>query len=96
MDSNADQGPQVFANFSAAPHTAQPQRAIHRLGLQNLLVVEICTGSARLTKTVRAKGIRGLAIDKTKSRGCGTEIMVLAWIRSKPSWPTSCMRLSQS
>ena len=80
MDSNADQGPQVVANFSAAPHTAQPQRAIHQfsdLGLHDLLVVEICAGSARLTKTVRAKGIRGLAIDKTKSRGCGTEIMVL-------------------
>jgi len=28
-------------------------------------------------KTVRANGVRGLAIDKTKSTGCGTEIMVL-------------------
>ena len=80
MDSNADQGPQVFADFPAAQHTAKPQQASHQfsgLGLQDLLVVEICAGSARLTKTVRAKGMRGLAIDKTKSRGCGTEIMVL-------------------
>ena len=80
MDSNADQGPQVFADFPAAQHKAKPQQASHQfsgLGLQDLLVVEICAGSARLTKTVRAKGMRGLAIDKTKSRGCGTEIMVL-------------------
>ena len=45
--------------------------------LQDLLVVEICAGTARLTKTVRKRGRRGLAIDKTKDRGCGTEIMVL-------------------
>ena len=80
MDSNADQGPQVFADFPAAQQTAEPQQVLHQfsgLGLQDLLVVEICAGSARLTKTVRAKGMRGLAIDKTKSRGCGTEIMVL-------------------
>eukprot|EP00435_Cladocopium_sp_Y103_P046770 s357_g13.t1 len=42
-----------------------------------MLVVEICAGTARLTKTVRARGIRGLAIDKTKDRGCGTDIMIL-------------------
>ena len=47
------------------------------LELQDLLVVEICAGSARLTKTVRKRGLRGLAIDKSKDRGCGTEIMIL-------------------
>ena len=31
--------------------------------LQDLLVVEICAGTARLTKTVRKRGLRGLAID---------------------------------
>ena len=48
------------------------------LELQDLLVVEICAGTARLTKTVRARGIRGLAVDKSKSRTCGTDIMI--WI----------------
>ena len=80
MDSNADQGPQVFTDFPAAQQTAEPQQVLHPfsdLELQDLLVVEICAGSARLTKTVRSKGMRGLAIDKTKNRSCGTEIMVL-------------------
>ena len=80
MGSNAYQGPQVFADFSAAQPTAGPQQTLHPfsgLELQDLLVVEICAGSARLTKTVRSKGMRGLAIDKTKNRSCGTEIMVL-------------------
>ena len=40
-------------------------------------MIEICTGSARLMKKMRAKGMRDLAIDKTRSRGCGTETMVL-------------------
>ena len=44
------------------------------LELQDLLVVEICAGSARLTKTARKQGLRGLAIDKSKDSGCGTEL----------------------
>jgi hypothetical protein len=44
---------------------------------QDLLVIEICAGTARLTKTVRARGIRGLAVDKSKNRTCGTDIMIL-------------------
>ena len=40
-------------------------------------MIEICAGTARLSKTIRAKGMRALAIDKSKSRGCGTDIMVL-------------------
>ena len=47
------------------------------LELQDLLVVEICAGTARLTKTMRAHGIRGLATDKSRDRGCGTDIMIL-------------------
>ena len=47
------------------------------LDLRDLLVIEVCAGPARLTKTVRKRGLRGLAVDKSKDRGCGTEIMVL-------------------
>ena len=47
------------------------------LGPQDLLVVEICAGTARWTKTVRKRGFKGLAVDKTKDRGCGTEILLL-------------------
>ena len=39
-------------------------------------MVEICAGTAMLTKTVRKRGIRGLAVDKSKDRGCGTEIFL--------------------
>ena len=42
-----------------------------------LLVVEICAGSARLTKTFRKLGVRALAIDRTRERSCGTDILVL-------------------
>ena len=68
-----------FSNFAAVDETPSNVTAYQFSGLdlQDLLVVEICAGTARLTKTVRAKGIRGLAVDKSKSRGCGTEIMVL-------------------
>ena len=44
---------------------------------QDLLVIEICAVTARLTKTVRARGIRGLAVDKSKNRTCGTDITIL-------------------
>ena len=42
-----------------------------------MLVVEICAGSARLTKTCRRLSLRGLAIDRSKERSCGTDILVL-------------------
>ena len=45
--------------------------------LDELLVVEICAGSARLTKTFRKMGVRALAVDRTRERSCGTDIMVL-------------------
>ena len=45
--------------------------------IDELLVVEICAGSARLTKTCRKIGLRGLAVDRSKERSCGTDILVL-------------------
>jgi hypothetical protein len=68
-----------FSNFSAPSQTVAGDTAYQFSGLelQDLLVLEICAGTARLTKTVRARGIRGLAVDKSKSRTCGTDIMIL-------------------
>ena len=40
-------------------------------------MIEVCAGSARLSKTFRKLGLRAMAIDKTTSRGCGAEILVL-------------------
>ena len=45
--------------------------------IDELLVVEICAGSARLTKTCRKIGLRGLAVDRSKERSCGTDILAL-------------------
>ena len=45
--------------------------------LDEMLVIEICAGSARLSKTCRKIGLRAMAIDKITSRGCGTEILVM-------------------
>ena len=79
----AEQGPDNFASFSAEMQSDAPRQVSHvsynfsGMDLQDVLVVEICAGSARLTKTVRSKGMRGLAVDKTKGRSCGTEIMLL-------------------
>ena len=68
-----------FSNFSEPSPAATGEKAYQFSGLelQDLLVLEICAGTARLTKTVRAKGMRGLAIDKSKSRTCGTDILIL-------------------
>ena len=79
----AEQGPDNFASFSAEMQSDAPRQVSHvsdnfsGMDLQDVLVVEICAGSARLTKTVQSKGMRGLAVDKTKGRSCGTEIMLL-------------------
>ena len=45
--------------------------------MEELLVIEVCAGSARLTKTCRKLGLRGLAVDKVTERSCGIDIMVL-------------------
>ena len=76
----AEHGPDNFACFAAETQSDAPQQVSYNfsgMDLQDLLVVEICAGSARLTKTVRSRGMRGLAVDKTKGRSCGTEIMLL-------------------
>ena len=52
-------------------------RAFSHLLLEDVLLLEICAGSARLTKTARKFGLRGLAIDKTKARSCGVDILLL-------------------
>ena len=45
--------------------------------MDELLIIEVCAASARLTKTGRKHGLRGLAIDKSVERSCGVDIMTL-------------------
>ena len=45
--------------------------------MEELLVIEVCAGSARLTKTCRKLGLRGIAVVKHTERSCGIAVMVL-------------------
>ena len=38
------------------------------------MVLEICAGSARLTKAARAKGFKGIAVDHSSERSCGVDV----------------------
>ena len=60
-DQQLDSSPLRFSNIS----------------IDELLCVEVCAGSARLTKTCRQMGLRGLAVDRSKERSCGTDILIL-------------------
>ena len=44
--------------------------------LGDLIFVEICAGSARLTRTAREAGFNGIAVDHTDKRTCGIDICV--------------------
>ena len=68
------------SDFSFSTTCDQPQVTSNRfasVAIDELLVIEVCAGSARLTKTCRKLGLRGLAIDKITSRSCGIDIMTL-------------------
>ena len=77
--SSAGQGSSDDAGFSfpQPPSVEKNSKRFSGMDLQDLLVIELCAGTARLTKTIRTHGMRGLAVDKSKDRGCGTEIMIL-------------------
>ena len=44
--------------------------------LSDLIFVEVCAGSARLTRTAREFGFNGIAIDHTQHRSCGVDICI--------------------
>ena len=44
--------------------------------LGDLIFVEICAGSARLTRTAREAGFNGIAVDHTDKRTCGIDICI--------------------
>ena len=46
----------------------------HNMSVQDIIIIEICAGSARLTRAARTAGFRDLAIDHTDSRSCGVDI----------------------
>ena len=46
----------------------------NHVNIEDLVVLEICAGSARLTKAARAKGFKGIAADHSSERSCGVDI----------------------
>ena len=44
--------------------------------VSDLIFVEICAGSARLTRTARDAGFTGIAVDHSTSRSCGIDICI--------------------
>ena len=61
----------------ACSRTHPPFQKFAGVPIEELLVIEICAGSARLTKTCRKLGFRGIAVDKHTERSCGIDVMVL-------------------
>eukprot|EP00435_Cladocopium_sp_Y103_P051887 s469_g16.t1 len=54
---------------------AQRKKFMGKL-VNDLIFVEICAGSARLTRAARDAGFNGLAIDHTNRRSCGIDICI--------------------
>ena len=74
------------------PQTADSSSGSKRMGLHefttqhgskfqsklvdDIVFVEICAGSARLTKAARDAGFKGIAVDHTDRRSCGVDICI--------------------
>ena len=78
MQCGDDASPNSNFQFSTACDKTQVNHdRFAGVAIDELLVIEVCAGSARLTKTCRKLGLRGLAIDKITGRSCGVDIMTL-------------------
>ena len=52
------------------------ERSFMGLSLDDLYIIEICAGSARLSKAAHESGFKTMAVDHTTSRSCGFPICV--------------------
>ena len=48
----------------------------HNTNVEDNTILEVCAGSARLTKTARAAGFKGVAVDHSIERSCGVDICI--------------------
>ena len=76
VSSEPSKSPSSTMNSNAQQLDSSPLR-FSNISIDELLCVEVCAGSARLTKTCRQMGLRGLAVDRSKERSCGTDILIL-------------------
>ena len=61
-------------DFSA--NVSSGEGKFHNTNIEDIIIVEICAGSARLTKTARAMGFKGVAVDHSSKRSCGVDICI--------------------
>ena len=62
-------------NDVSSCHEDRPEEGRYNgVNIEDLVVLEICAGSARLTKAARAKGLKGIAVDHSSERSCGVDI----------------------
>ena len=52
------------------------QAKFHNISVEDIIIIEICAGSARLTKAARAMGFKGVAVDHSDKRSCGVDICI--------------------
>ena len=52
-------------------------KSFHGMSLEDLFIIEICAGSARLSKVAHQCGFRTMAVDHSTARSCGFPICVL-------------------
>ena len=61
-------------NDVSSCHEDRPEEGRYNgVNIEDLVVLEICAGSARLTKAARAKGFKGIAVDHSSERSCGVD-----------------------
>ena len=52
------------------------QAKFHNISVEDIIIIEVCAGSARLTKAARAMGFKGVAVDHSDKRSCGVDICI--------------------
>lgn len=56
--------------------SSQDDSKFHNVNVEDIVIIEICAGSARLTKAARTMGFKGVAVDHSDKRSCGIDICI--------------------
>ena len=56
--------------------SSQGDSKFHNVNVEDIIIIEICAGSARLTKAARTMGFKGVAVDHSDKRSCGIDICI--------------------
>ena len=56
--------------------SSQDDPKFHNVNVEDIIIIELCAGSARLTKAARTMGFKGVAVDHSDKRSCGIDICI--------------------